>query len=805
MRKYLLGKYFIIFIFCLTSFIFLKPQDVLAATNLLTNGDFATGDSTGWTVLENGGSGATFSNNTFATSYTWNSISQTIDLINAGYSAGELDAVPSIDYTVGTLQRFDHDGYYYLEYKLLAEDGSAVIASSLYGSSGSPLYLSADTDLFDTAYTFSGYGAGARYAYIKIAGQDGSLDWGGQYGPYFSNISISISDTANPTVSAFSPLDNTIAITTTANLVITFDENVDAETGGAVLLYKSDNTLIQTFTIPDAGLIGTGTNTITINPTFDLDEQTSYYVQIDATAFDDTTGNSYAGISDTTTWNFTTADTIAPTVTFDPLNGATGVATDSNIIITFNEAVRNINNSVIDNTNVDALITLKDTDASGTDIVFDATIDGAKQVITVNPTSDFVSEQVVYVMIGATVEDASDNAITASSATFTVADAAAPTISNISPSGEQIAGTASMTMSLTTNESATCKYSGTSGVAFTAMTVFTTTGTTGHSTAVSGLSDGNSYSYYIKCQDTSSNESAEATISFSVANGGGNVSVSPSPAVGSGHIDASIDMGQSANIGAVNSNGVNVLTYINSPAKFSAIVSNYNNRIAQNHTFEIINFDLFTNIVTIRIASEPKVVVLKLDETAKIDLDNDGVEDIEIKFEDIHINRAELTVISLLEDTGENDNVLNISYENKLVKYSDSFEVYLIENNLKRWIVNEDAFSYYQYDWNNIINIGSEIIFTDGDDVIKNIIKPETDVFTRDLKFKMIGGDIKELQKYLNNHGFQLSESGVGSPNNETSFFGELTRSALIRFQKANNITPAVGYFGAITKKVINK
>jgi hypothetical protein len=32
-----------------------------------------------------------------------------------------------------------------------------------------------------------------------------------------------------------------------------------------------------------------------------------YYVQIDVTAFDDLVGNSYAGISDTTTWNFTTA------------------------------------------------------------------------------------------------------------------------------------------------------------------------------------------------------------------------------------------------------------------------------------------------------------------------------------------------------------------------------------------------------------------------------------------------------------------------------------------------------------------
>ncbi|QDU10894.1 hypothetical protein V202x_43070 [Gimesia aquarii] len=37
-----------------------------------------------------------------------------------------------------------------------------------------------------------------------------------------------------------------------------------------------------------------------------LAENTSYYVQIGGDAFDDAVGNSYPGISDTTTWNFTT-------------------------------------------------------------------------------------------------------------------------------------------------------------------------------------------------------------------------------------------------------------------------------------------------------------------------------------------------------------------------------------------------------------------------------------------------------------------------------------------------------------------
>jgi len=37
-----------------------------------------------------------------------------------------------------------------------------------------------------------------------------------------------------------------------------------------------------------------------------------------------------------------------------------------------------------------------------------------------------------------------------------------------------------------------------------------------------------------------------------------------------------------------------------------------------------------------------------------------------------------------------------------------------------------------------------------------------------------------------------------------TTYFGPLTQKALIKFQKANYISPAVGYFGPITQKLIN-
>ena len=131
-------------------------------------------------------------------------------------------------------------------------------------------------------------------------------------------------------------------------------------------------------------------------------------------------------------------DTTAPTVTFSPANGATGVAISDNIIITFSEAVRNIDNTVLTDSNIDSLITLKLTNASGANIAFDATIDTNKKVITINPISNLFYSQAVYVAIGATVEDSLGNPITAANATFTtVQETTGPTVSSVYPADNQ--------------------------------------------------------------------------------------------------------------------------------------------------------------------------------------------------------------------------------------------------------------------------------------------------------------------------------------------------------------------------------
>ncbi|MFC1701125.1 fibronectin type III domain-containing protein, partial [Patescibacteria group bacterium] len=87
------------------------------------------------------------------------------------------------------------------------------------------------------------------------------------------------------------------------------------------------------------------------------------------------------------------------------------------------------------------------------------------------------------------------------------------------PIGILSSGTTQTTLSLTTDENSTCKYDTSSGVSYDSMSnTFFTTGTMNHSETITGLTDGGSYTYYVRCQDESNNQNPDDySISFSVA------------------------------------------------------------------------------------------------------------------------------------------------------------------------------------------------------------------------------------------------------------------------------------------------
>ena len=77
--------------------------------------------------------------------------------------------------------------------------------------------------------------------------------------------------------------------------------------------------------------------------------------------------------------------------------------------------------------------------------------------------------------------------------------------------------------------------------------------------------------------------------------------------------------------------------------------------------------------------------------------------------------------------------------------------------------------------------------------------------FLRNLELGSTGDDVIQLQKFLNTHGFVIALTGAGSLNHETNRFGTLTKLSLIKYQKSKSITPAAGYFGTVTRGVVNR
>jgi sugar lactone lactonase YvrE len=114
-------------------------------------------------------------------------------------------------------------------------------------------------------------------------------------------------DETSPTLSSSSPSDDATDVAVDTNIVLNFSEAVDVESGDIVIKKTSDDSVVEAINVTGGLVSGSGTTQITVNPTADLEVDVEYYVVIDATAFDDSVSNSYAGITSTTALSFTTS------------------------------------------------------------------------------------------------------------------------------------------------------------------------------------------------------------------------------------------------------------------------------------------------------------------------------------------------------------------------------------------------------------------------------------------------------------------------------------------------------------------
>jgi uncharacterized protein with beta-barrel porin domain len=207
-------------------------------------------------------------------------------------------------------------------------------------------------------------------------------------------------DSTAPTLSSSTPADNATGVSESANIVLNFSESVDVEIGNITIKKTSDDSAVETIDVRGGLVTGTDTSQITINPSVTLDSSTEYYVIIDATAFDDSSSNSYAGISSTTALSFTTGDNASPTLSSSsPADNATDVARDANIILNFSESVD------VESGNITIKKTSDDSTVETINVTSGQVTGTGTSQITVNPSSDLLGGFEYYVLIDATAFD----------------------------------------------------------------------------------------------------------------------------------------------------------------------------------------------------------------------------------------------------------------------------------------------------------------------------------------------------------------------------------------------------------------
>ena len=221
------------------------------------------------------------------------------------------------------------------------------------------------------------------------------------------------------------------------DITITFDRAIYADADGAVFTGATLADVVSLHTtdasgtaIPFSASINAANTTVTIDPTNDLAAGTVYVAMSDgyydasgergdaeSSSFSVTAASEGVGVASVTE----TSDTTAPTVTISPADASTVTDNTQDITLSFSEAIKkDASGTDFVAADLTSILTLKSTDASGTDIAYSATIDSANTTITIDPT-DNLADGVVYVALTDGYYDSSGNQGSVATASFTVA------------------------------------------------------------------------------------------------------------------------------------------------------------------------------------------------------------------------------------------------------------------------------------------------------------------------------------------------------------------------------------------------
>jgi methionine-rich copper-binding protein CopC len=302
---------------------------------------------------------------------------------------------------------------------------------SAYASNTNPVpgVPSGDSKLYASGAIGSASGAAAYRTVLGPAGvqtvtyTQSSVDGN-------STAAAAFSPLGPPLIASTAPADNATNVAIGTDLVATFTKPVQAGTGNIELWQVGGGSALVTFDVASSPQLTFSGSTVTINLPSNLTPGVEYYVLIGSTAVVGTDNTTFAGISDPTTWSFTTDNTPPTLVTVNPADDAPAVPVASNLVATFSEPVvagtgnielRQANGSLVESFDV----------ASSPQLTFS----GA--TLTIDPTANLVPGTGYYVLIGSTaVVDTSGNAfagISDPTAWNFTGDATPPILASLSP------------------------------------------------------------------------------------------------------------------------------------------------------------------------------------------------------------------------------------------------------------------------------------------------------------------------------------------------------------------------------------
>lgn len=250
---------------------------------------------------------------------------------------------------------------------------------------------------------------------VPVVAGDAINTYDGLFG---TSLMVSSIDMTAPVFTTTVPALNATGVDLNFSIKLNFSEAVQkastiASNAFLVEKWNTTSSAWDVYEIIDPAYVVTnGTSEVTVTLTRALSSTSKYQLTFDLASFKDMSGNAHA--AGTVSGTITTKDVVAPTVTFLPAKDATAVAATTTLTMTFSDAIRNLDNSVIDSYDLDSLVWVK---KAGVPVAFTAAINPAATVITLTiPVT--ANDQAYTYGFKAKFEDVSDNVIAADMAAF---------------------------------------------------------------------------------------------------------------------------------------------------------------------------------------------------------------------------------------------------------------------------------------------------------------------------------------------------------------------------------------------------